>query len=313
LVYGVGQLGSRYLQGLVSSGIPLTIYIYDISDDSVRNALCRWHEVNGDDSIHDLIILTNFQKIPSIIDLVIVATTADVRLSAIKIVSHFSFVRYWILEKVIAQNIEDLTLIGTLLSGSLAAWVNTPRRASEWYYKIKQNSNISSPIELNLCASNWGMACNAVHYLDLVAWWSGEELINLKVGRESFNWVPSKRPGFFEVEGELIANFSNGSSAILASRPDLSCNSLKISSGVIDVVIDEIDGYAFLPNSSVIRGKLELQSEMTAGMVESILTYGKCDLPKFIESSNLHKIFLIEMLDCWRSFRNSSDISVPIT
>jgi hypothetical protein len=313
LLYGVGQLGSRYLQGLASSKIPLNIYIYDVSQHAINLAVIRWHEVKSNQSLHTLVVLQHLDQLPGSIDLAIIATTADARLTAVQNIVERTSVRYWILEKVLAQSIEAIASIEKLLSNSEGAWVNTPRRLFAWYSKIKEASNFAGPIELYLSGDSWGLACNSIHYLDLLAWWSGEKLVSVQVSRSNYQWVPSKRPNNWELEGELMATFSSGSTAILISRPSMSNDPIKIFDSTTIVSIDELSGYAEISNASPIYGQIMMQSEITANLVESILNSGKCDLPTFEESSQLHQVFLSEMLDCWQSSGRFYDLSVPIT
>jgi hypothetical protein len=313
LIYGVGQLGSRYLQGLASCRIPLNIYIYDVNQHSIDLAFSRWSEVQPNQSLHTLVVLSYLDQLPGSIDLAIIATTADARLTAVQNIVERTSVRYWILEKVLAQSIEAIASIEKLLSGCEGAWVNTPRRLFAWYSKIKEASNFAGPIELYLSGDSWGLACNSIHYLDLLAWWSGEKLVSVRVNCNNWQWIPSKRPNNWELEGELRASFSSGSTAILISRPNLTKDPIKVFDSTTIVSIDELSGYAEISNASPIYGRIMLQSEITANLVESILNSGKCNLPTFEESSQLHQVFLSEMLDCWQSSGRFYDLSVPIT
>ncbi len=313
LLFGVGQLGSRYLQGLASSKIPLNIYIYDVSQRSIDLAVTRWHEVQSNQSLHTLVVLQYLDQLPKSIDLSIITTTADARLTAVQNVVEHTSVRYWILEKVLAQSIDTITSIGKLLSDSQGSWVNTPRRLFSWYAKIKEASSFIGPIKLYLSGDSWGLACNSVHYLDLLAWWSGEKLVSVQVSRKNYQWIPSKRPNNWELEGELRATFSSGSTAVLISRPNTSNNPIKVCDSTTTVFIDESSGCAEISNASPIYGQIMMQSEITANLVEAILNGGKCNLPSLEESSQLHQVFLSEMLDCWQSSGRPYDVSVPIT
>ena len=54
LLVGAGQLGSRYLQGLVNCRIPLKIYVYDICVESLSLAKERWNEVLPAAAAHEI-------------------------------------------------------------------------------------------------------------------------------------------------------------------------------------------------------------------------------------------------------------------
>ena len=78
-------------------------------------------------------------------------------------------------------------------------------------------------------------------------------------------------------------------------------------------IIDEKNGIANGPNGVTIPGRIELQSEMTERLVESILKTGQCNLPNFEESAQIHRIFLHSMLDHWNKSHNRNDTLIPIT
>ena len=76
LIIGAGQLGSRHLQGLLKFDKEQIIYVLDTSVSSLDIAKERASEV---ESKHTIRYLTNWDSIPSELDLVIVATGASVR------------------------------------------------------------------------------------------------------------------------------------------------------------------------------------------------------------------------------------------
>ena len=52
------------------------------------------------------------------------------------------------------------------------AWVNTPMRIMEWQQSIKQQVKkyIEWPVSIEDSGSDWGMACNSIHNIDLISW-----------------------------------------------------------------------------------------------------------------------------------------------
>jgi hypothetical protein len=45
-------------------------------------------------------------------------------------------VQYWVLEKVLAQNLAGLDDLLASTADAAGAWVNTPRRIIDWYRRI---------------------------------------------------------------------------------------------------------------------------------------------------------------------------------
>ena len=130
LIAGAGQLGSRYLQGLAKCQNTLDIYVQDISELSLQIARQRWEEVYQPASDfhveltesavqHNITFESSFEKIPKQIDIAIVATNADVRPQVVKQITANNEVRYWVLEKVLAQSEVALDEILSMTRNSL--------------------------------------------------------------------------------------------------------------------------------------------------------------------------------------------------
>lgn len=314
LIAGAGQLGSRYLQGLAKVSQPLQIYVFDLFEDALQNALTRWNEVDVDGkNNHRLFFVKDVSTIPSAIDIAIVATSANSRTTVVGNIAAVSKVSYWVLEKVLAQNSLQINVIEEVVTQSKAAWVNTPRRAMQWYKHIKEHVQKDTPLELDVTGGSWGLACNAVHFIDLLQYLTGEKLEVIDTSNLTKNWFESKRKGFWEIDGTLIAKFSGGSIAKLNVTPgnepcEITCKGQK------DIwIINENAGKALASNGLTIEGRLNFQSEMTVDLVESIITKGKCRLPTFAESKPIYTIFLDAMLDHWRRHVDAQAILVPIT
>lgn len=314
LLVGSGQLGSRYLQGLVASGHCLEIAVVDSSSESLEAARLSWIEAGGDESSHHVHWLKalpfDFQRV----DVALIATSSKGRADLIDKISRAIDVRYWVLEKVLTQSSEELRTIQSALTGCEGAWVNTPRRIMSWHQSLKDAFTNRGSLEVSYSAGLWGLACNSIHFIDLVAWWSGEALVSIDTGGLEHHWHESKRAGYFEITGELLAHFSGGTSMRLSSKKDAQAKPIQISlsDGVIWDV-DEPAGNARSSNGEKIDGRIEFQSQMSSGLVDNILQKGKCALPTFDESSSMHTIFLDAMLAHWNLSQNLNDDHVPIT
>lgn len=313
LISGAGQLGSRYLQGLAKCRLPLRIYVQDVCEESLGRAGQRWHEVLDRETHHKVSFHTSFEALPRQLDIAIVATSADVRPRVVGEIASHTAVRFWVLEKVLAQSEPGLDEIMSHVKGYSGAWVNTPRRMMPWYQQIKSQLGLNHPMTLRVEGGGWGLACNAVHYLDLFAWWTGETLQSVSTDCLSRIWFESKRKGNFEVSGTLEARFSGGGRAWLKVREDEVCFPMEVGDGRLLWLIDEVEGVASRSDGIKVPGRMVYQSEMSASLVESILESGCCDLPTLEDSAAIHHIFIRSMLEHWKQSGNPSAISVPIT
>lgn len=315
LISGAGQLGSRYLQGLTKCRPPLRIYVQDALPESLKRAESRWKEMPDSGVSHEVSYHSSFEFLPSHLDIAIVATTANVRPQVVDAIARQSAVKYWVVEKVLAQSESGLDEIQARISGGAKAWVNHFRRGLPWYQEIKAKFGLSGPLVLEVGGGAWGLACNAVHFLDLLSWWSGETLVEMDTSGLDSIWFESKRPGNFEIFGTLRASFSGGSRATISAGPGLPNNNLTMSDGRRFWKIEEGDyeGVAKRSDGLGIPGCLLYQSETSAALVESILETGNCTLPVLEEAISIHRVFIRGMQQHWMNSGHPTATFVPIT
>jgi len=315
LISGAGQLGSRYLQGLASCRYPLSIIVQDKSQDSLDRARQRWSEVINPECTYNISFQLSLNSIPESIDIAIVATNADVRSYVVRDILRHTLVRYWVLEKVLSQDKQGLDEIAEQLQYASGAWVNTSRRMMSWHQNIRSTRGFNNPMTFNVNGGDWGLACNAIHFLDLFAWWSGETLESIDVSLLSAQWKESKRLGYKEITGMLQAKYSGGSSAKLSanSEKEVSPILIEISDGNLSWFINETAGTAKRSDGLNIHGSMLNQSKMSTSLVESIIANGSCDLPCLAESIAMHRIFIGGMLAHYRQMHNSDATFIPIT
>ena len=127
-IIGVGQLGSRYLQGLASLKMDIDIFLIDPFDQSLNVALDRYNqlEVNSQQSIH---LFNSIKSLPDKLDLVIVASTSDVRYEILLELVEHSNVENIILEKILFQDLDDYHRVLQLeVVNQERVWVNFAQR-----------------------------------------------------------------------------------------------------------------------------------------------------------------------------------------
>ena len=314
LLVGAGQLGSRYLQGFAKSSVNLKITVVDTSTSALKTARSRWVETGGELSHHQVQFADAVPSELKYIDLLLVVTSAKGRAALIEKLASQIEVRFWVLEKVLAQSVNELAVITRVTSRSRGVWVNTPRRMMSWHQALKDAFAFRSPIKFTYSGGLWGLACNGVHFLDLISWWTGEKLESIDTSSLDSFWCKSKRAGYFEVTGKLIAQYSGGRTLILEARNSVEVNALRIdlADGTVWTV-DEANGIAISSGGERIHGCIEFQSLLTARLVDKILLRGHCDLPTLRESAAIHSVFLEVMLKHWNFSQNRNDIYVPIT
>jgi hypothetical protein len=332
LLVGAGHLGSRYLQGIVRSSARLNITVVDPSVSALETARLRWIEAGGDQCQHEVRWSRSVPSGLKCIDLALIVTSAKGRAALVDQIAAQITIRFWVMEKVLVQSVAELEVIKRATNQSKWAWVNTARRMMVWHQSLEKVFASHGPIKSTYSGGLWGLTCNSIHFLDLISWWTGEKLESVDIrGLDSF-WFESNRTGYFEVTGELIGKYSCGTTLMLRSRDTAKTHPLLVDFAGgpvwraaktqplrVDLAdgtvweIDEANGRAISSKGEKIHGRFDLQSELSARLVDDILLRGQCDLPTLEESAAMHSVFLDAMLKHWNLSQNRNDRHVPIT
>ena len=225
LLVGLGNLGSNYIKAIFSLPFKIELYIFDKNSDQLNKKLFPPVNIK-------IIKLKNLSKLNTNLELVIVASTANKRLELIQKLKK-NKVRFWILEKLLEQNIVSLNKIYKKLKLS-NCWINIPRRTMPEYKFIKKNYNFDIPCELKLGMNGDRIVTNAIHFIDLLCWFSNSKMNSIDISKLKPSWVKSKREGFYETGGILKIILKNKSKIILKAgnktkKTDISINNKEMS------------------------------------------------------------------------------------
>lgn len=311
LLAGAGQLGSRYLQGMADYEVPLDICVYDISKSSLELAQNRWLEVVNDLVEHRVQYVSDLVALPSKFDLAIVATTAQVRSDIVQNLSTKFEIKYWVLEKVLAQSVEQLLRIENSIGQTGNAWVNTPMHMWSLYSKLAEMYPHRPPVHA-LFEGFSGLACNAIHYIDFICRWNNSEILSIDSSGLEKLWKPAKRNDNYEIEGEMAISFADESSLTLRDRYGILPKAIVGIEGK-EWRIFESEGYAVDNYGERIYGLAEFQSQLTPHLIKSIFENGYCNLPTLAESIKQHQPFLKSLLDHWNLYMPQKKNILPIT
>lgn len=311
LISGAGELGSRYLQSMVSCALPLTVHLHSNNPRSLEICQQRWVDVDGEASPHRLVMCQDLSALPDRLDLAIVSSTAESRPQLVDSIAKRAQVSYWLIEKVLAQSVPDIEQMLANVSTGARSWVNYYMRADAWYAEIKNHLLPGTPKHMKVHGGAWGLACNSLHFIHLHAWFSESRLVSLNTGGLSGEWHESKRPGNWEIFGELSAEFADGGRLDLLAEPGPAEYSLSLQDGPYTWQIDEPSGIARRSDGLEIKGRVPYQSERK--LVEEILSSGNCRLPTFAAVAAADQLFIGAMLNHWRQHKDPAALLVPIT
>jgi hypothetical protein len=261
VIVGCGNLGKRYIQSIEENLPSFELYLVDPVPFTSKYPQFR--------DISEL----SLDKI----DLAIVTTCSNVRFPLIRELLRFQ-VKYMLLEKILFQKREEYVETQRMLKEhNIKAWVHTPRRAYEYYRKLK--NELTLPLKMKVSGINWGMACNLVHFLDLYCYLTDTQSLELK--HSELKVIDSKRKNFKEligriesVNGNFVAECEQGDGFLLQKQFN-------------DLLLTNTNGYLVNERGEKVF-KVPYASESVHQFISSILSSGTCVLPTFEKSCNIH-------------------------
>lgn len=302
-IIGAGNIGSRHLQALAKITAPLSIQVIDPSPNPLAIAKIRYEEIDNK-SKHQITYLQNLNDIKGPVGIVIIATTSNVRSAIAKQLLNKTTVKYIIFEKILFDKANEYQEIKKLLAkNNVKAWVNCPRRMMPFYNSLL-NTLKGTKIQYMVSGSEWGLACNAIHYIDHMAYLT--DCYDFEVDTTSLDQsiIESKRKGFLELTGTLFVYFQDGSFGIFTCYPTGNAPQIMqvFSKAYRSLTLEtENKSYISTPTSDwqweLQTTPIPYQSEMTNLVVSSLLNNGSCDLTPFDLSIKLHLKLLKPLLE----------------
>jgi predicted dehydrogenase len=319
LIIGAGQLGSRHLQGLVKYLGQLEVYVLDPSIDSLKIAEARENEIIHN---HEVFYTQSWEALPDFFDIVIVATSANIRESVINKLLENHKVRFLILEKVLFQELDAYQRVHDLLvKHNVNTYVNHPRRMFESYKNLKLKIEKNSQSIYSVVGGNWGVGCNALHLLDLFVYLSGKKLQDINVNSIEDKLLESSRKGFVEFTGTLTGHLSDGSFfSITSLKGTPSAITVTIFNNEQRFIIQEGGApqiYELAKNNLFkIENQdfnIQYQSQLTTNIAVELFENNICSLPTFDEARHTHELFIIRMLEKYNKIMGLQATILPVT
>lgn len=320
LIIGAGQLGSRHLQGLLRLQQEQHIYVMDPSGSSLTIAQERAKEIENK---HTISYILKWELLPKEFDLVIVATGANVRANIVTQLLKNYNVKNLVLEKILFQDILSYTNIKELIETTKTpTWVNHPRRMFDHYKKIKEIIEKNEKnVSFQVYGGDWGLACNALHFLDLFAF-----LANSEVETIDMDWIDniiheSKRLNCIELTGSLKGTLKNGSNFVITSKEgeigDITLSVLTnsnrwiIQEGSAKKIIHLSKLNSF--NEEISNFNTEFQSTLTTRIANDLFSNNTTNLPTYDEACASHLPFIEKTLKKYLEISGIQTTICPIT
>ncbi|MFZ5754910.1 MAG: Gfo/Idh/MocA family oxidoreductase, partial [Bacillota bacterium] len=247
-VIGAGQLGSRHLQALGLITCPVNIEVVDPSTASLTRAHELFYQVPRNENILSIRFLNRLEDLSQEIAVAVVATNSDIRRKVVENLLHTKQVRALLLEKILFQKYEDYTAVYELLQAKkVKAWVNCPRRMWPFHAELKHLMDGSRWVEYTVSGSNWGLGCNAIHFIDHLASITGSLNFTFNTNLLDREIKKSSRQGYIEFTGTLYGWTERHDKIYLTSYPEGNAPVLvEINSDILRCVLRENEGIAMI-------------------------------------------------------------------
>lgn len=290
-IIGVGVLGKRHFESLAKSQLSMKIYCIDPNqkalDEITKGGLYEKKKI---------IVGVDVSVLPTKLDVVIIATSSGVRRFMFDSLLEQSCVENIVFEKVLFQRVEDYYYVAECLKkNNIKAWVNCVRREWNSYHELKKELDACNQIEVHISGSQWGLGCNLIHMVDLIGFLAEND--NCKIDRMNLlpEVVNSKRVGYKEVFGSVVGTCGKCNMFTISCYPDGEMPLfIEIACGKVRYIVKEEQ-----KKLEVIKYDSEIecqerffstyyQSQLTQGVIESILKNGECRLTEYASSMKLH-------------------------
>jgi predicted dehydrogenase len=318
-IVGAGQLGSRHIQGALKvESKDIHIDVIEPDDTATKTSKQRNKEIDSEVSIN---YHKNIASLNGLYEAVIISTNANNRLYIIKELFNQIDTKVLILEKVVFQSAKEFDELDALLEDKKTkVYVNHPRRMYSFYEELKSElqANRTEITHINVSGNDWGLACNGLHFIDLVSYLTGSKPTTI-LNNKLTEITASKRKGFIEINGHLWINFENRSSLLISSlKGNNKATSIEIISPEIKYHIEEggrsiITRFINSKWQSDTPIRTPFQSELTKYLIEDILIGKELKITPLLISKGCHTLFLESLKDFVNDKTGKEYKQLPIT
>lgn len=309
-IIGAGQLGSRHLQGALKSYFEFDVHVVDPNQSSLIIAESRAGEIEHS---HEVFYEESISNLPKELDLVIVATNSDIRLSVLKLLLNHSKVGTLILEKVLFQSLHEYEEAQEILQNTRTkTFVNHARRMQELYQGLQNilTEFKGEVFDVDYYGANWGLGCNGLHLSDAICFMFNDEIQKYDNRELDSEIIESKRVGFLEFTGTLSGKTKKNHSFRITSRKTrdgLSSGiSLMLNSPSVRISVKEVGTEALIIVTRMNQGAntkvftfpgMLFQSDLSKIIIEEAFSNGSVELTTYEEAMVNHKLFIESILN----------------
>lgn len=309
LIVGVGGIGRHHLFGLENVPDPIEVFALDVSQQALDHSRLELSQRLGREPRFKE--FCGWSTLPSRVDLAIFSTTAVHRLQAVEKLLETLTPGAILLEKPITGSVDHLARMERALEGIPNVWVNYPRRISELHSRAANFVDPGETFASKVSIQNQGLVTNAFHIIDWFDSVFRSPIDAVTAIPDSKGWFPSKRPGFFELSGEINVTYSSGSTLkIVSEHHDGPENTVfSIRQGHKNLEIDELSSSLQQKNRKLRIPGLQFQSILTTSIASSILNGEDPLLTPFTAAATAERPLLLAFRQAWEQ-TNTNELRI---
>lgn len=327
LIVGCGELGSRHLQAVAKMDSVAEVEVVDPSSDSLALGQKRLRELGDRNLEIEYRWLRSLDEASHGGDACILAVCADARLSLFEEILLRLGYKTFILEKVVAQKVEDYEQMLRLEEEyGASVWVNCLWRTYENHRHIKSRLIRGETFSVSVTGGNRGLATLGIHAADLFSYYEGgSEILRVSASVEPV-LMRTKRKNHFDFSGTLQGKTSGGGKFFLSflSEGEVLNNTaplqIVLNAPGYRAVADDIEGSCW--ESTLEKGweweKVDYQKDIyvsstTRIFLNDIFRRRRCALPTLRESFPAHQFILESLLPEFQKQMGKEWTRCPVT
>jgi len=320
LLVAVGGIGFRHFQALLNCRSEFNLYVVDINPVVVQRAK---DYASSQRKKKDILYFSSISEIDRLVSfrLAIIATSSLPRRAVFEGIVAQHAVETVIFEKILFPKLRDYAEVGAILEQkNIRAYVNCARRLSPGYQALREELRNAGNIYFRASGSNWGLACNAIHMIDLADFLTSNHgktvLCNGALLEDQL--FESKRNGYTEFYGSLLGRLGNQTDFHIECVHGQSPFVIELHTTTAYYRIEEGADCITkigLDSGSAIRTPLSISfiSQTTTEVVDQIFAGQPAGLIDYSESARLHVPILREFIKKRNFILGREEEICPIT
>lgn len=311
-IVGFGAIGCRHAQSLISKEGLHNIYIVEPSDQMFNEGIMKI----GAKTDRFLRVQSVYDLDSSNIKIAIIATSSEPRFQIMKYLIE-SGIKFFLVEKIVFQSMAQFNSIIELMENNgVKAYCNFVNRYFNNYIDLQDKIRASvSSVSMKVVAGNLGLGCNAIHYMDLFEYLTGNPITKCSSALMLCATNCRRGQNYKEFSGILFADDDQKNTLSIYFDPSHTGNvNIELSIDDEHVLLSEgCETEYHFDRKKIGKRKFDIipTSKLTSKIVNDILSDSTL-LPTIANTKNVHS-FLFKQINLTLGVPDEETVLCPIT